>query len=156
MIKKIVSIVIIILLSFLIFGCGKNTNKLFANDDFEIILPDRFESMNTNKYDYLYKNKDVIITVLREDINALKKYKINNDSTTEDYLKVISELSNKEYEIINKEKYSYMIYESSEHYHMATTFKSNDYFWIINYMCLKKNIDIYKNEFFKWNDSIVI
>lgn len=156
MCKKIIMAIFIIIVSLCSIGCDNNSDRVYGEDNFKITLPDKFISMITDRYDYFYKNKSTIITVIREKISDLKEYKINNDSTTEDYLKIVSNLSDKKYEIVNKKNYSYMIYESNEHYHMASAFKSADSFWIINYMCLKKDEDTYKNEFFKWNDSIVI
>ena len=39
---------------------------------------------------------------------------------------------------------------------MTSSFKSSDSFWLVNYFCLVKDKDKYKDEFIKWNDSIEI
>ena len=140
----------------ILFGCKKEEYKEFKEDNFSIKLPNEFRSIQSDSFDYYYKDKSIVITVLKEDFESLKTYKIDNNSTTEDYLKVVSSLSNKEYEIINKINYSYLVYETDNFYHMTSSFKSNNSFWLINYFCPIKDKDKYESEFLKWNDSIVI
>lgn len=156
MLKKVIKYMFIIIICLSLISCKKDDYKEFKGEDFLIKLPKEFRSIPSDSFTYYYKNGSNVVTILKEDFESLKKYKLDSNSTNEDYLKVVSSLSNKNYEIINKENYSYLVYDTDEFYHMTSSFKSSDSFWLVNYFCLVKDKDKYKDEFIKWNDSIEI
>ncbi len=155
MLKKVIKYMFIIIICLSLVSCKKDDYKEFKGEDFSIKLPKDFRNIPSDNFTYYYKSGSIVITVLKEDFKSLNKYKLDSNSTTEEYLKVVSSLNNKNYEIINKENYSYLVYDTDEFYHMTSSFKSNDSFWLVNYFCLIKDKDKYENEFIKWNDNIL-
>lgn len=156
MLKKVIKYMFIIIICLSLISCKKDDYKEFKGEDFSIKLPKDFRNIPSDSFTYYYKSGSTVITIIKEDFESLSKYKLDSNSTTEEYLKVVSSLNNKNYEITNKENYSYLVYDTDEFYHMTSSFKSSDSFWLVNYFCLVKDKDKYKDEFIKWNDSIEI
>ncbi len=152
--KKFIKHLFIICLFFNIIGCVKEVT--YDEDDFKITLSEEYKKRTGEMFNYYYQDNTNIITVLKEEISTLENININDNSSTEDYLKVAAEINNKEGKIISESNYSYMEYESNDYYHLAVVFKSKDSFWTINFLCLKKDKDANRNKFFKYMKTIEV
>ena len=152
--KNMFKLLIIICMLFLAVGCDKKVEH--DEGDFKITLNSGYKKRISDTFKYYYQDSTNIITVVREEIEDLGDIKITNESSAEEYLTEAMKVNNKEGNIINEKNYSYVEYESSNHYHVAAVFKSADSFWTINFMCLKDDKNKHKDQFINYIKSIEV
>ena len=157
--KKSIKIISIILVTFLIFGCGKST-KVFKEDDFKITLTSEFNKSELEGFTYYYESINALVTVLKEEKSSLEPFGINDSSSAEDYVKLVISANDKDSEYELRNDYAYFEYEATvdeeDFYYLTATYKSDDAFWILNFISTKEDKDKFKNEFLKWADSVEV
>ena len=155
--KNLIKLFSIVLVALLLFGCSKDT-KTFEEDDFKITVEGDFKKDELAGFTYYYESSDVIVTALKESFTSLKSLGVNNETTLEEYTKLILTSNNKEEELKTRNDYMYFEYTSTvdgdDFYYIAATYKSDDAFWLINFMCMKSDKNKFKEKFLSWADTV--
>ncbi len=156
--RRLFKLFSILLVLVLIVGCS--SSKVFDEGDFKITLTSDFEKSELEDVTYYYVSDDALVTALKETVEELSVLGITKDSTIEDYAKLVIKANDKDDEYQLKGDYAYFEYEAtvegSDFYYIAVTYKAKDAFWLVNFMCTKKDKSLFKNKFFDWADSVEV
>jgi hypothetical protein len=161
LILAIVMVVVIVITIKVFFFPKKAVAKTFTEKEYTIKLTEDFAKEKIEGATYYYESDNAIVMVINEKASELADIGIGEDSTVDDYMQAIID-NNKlpEKTKINKrEDYRFISYEngdkkSEKYYFVAVTFRQGDEFWLMNFACRQTDDQKFKDQFFKWADSV--
>lgn len=137
-------------------GC-KAEPKTFTAAGMSITLTDEFYEKSLVSQTAYYESQNAIVTAVKEEFSLMSGLSGYSVSRYTDMVISGNNLIADKYERDGKE-YMYFSYKKTvtgrDFYYFATTHKSDDAFWLIQFACLQTQKDKYTDIFFGWADSI--
>lgn len=158
--KKYLKYFSLLLVGVLLTGCAfLEDEKTYEVNGIKITMAnDMVEKDLVSQTAYL-EGDEVIFTALKESFTDLSQVGITEESTLKDYANLIltgNKLDSKVIEDANN--VTYFTYEKEisgkDFYYLASVYKANDAFWLVNFACEKKNVNEYKDKFLKWASTV--
>lgn len=156
--KKTVAIILVLCaLLVTLTACFGEKDKEFSKAGMTITLTNKFTEKEIVSQTAYYESLYTIVTCLKEDFSA---FDYGSGLALDDYTSMVLENNNLDVETeFNQEhNYWYFSYERTvsgkQFYYFATTFKSNDAFWLIQFACDASNKDKYQACFEKWAGTV--
>lgn len=154
--KKHILLFLLILTAILCCSC-KPKNKDFNEGGLKITLTEDFESTSKKGFDIYIVSADVVFSAVSQDAYDLEYsgYEINS---LLDYSQEIAALNDSSGKLREREGYYY--FTSKETIHGASytyvhcMFSDSNKYWICEFVTKTKDYDNYKDDIFKWADSI--
>lgn len=157
--KKRILYTLLILIAVFMCGCASNP-KNFSIGDLTITLNKGFKEQTDSNFDIYLVSDDIIFTAVNESESDVEYsgYEINS---LKDYSLEIAELNkvNKS-SIKQRGNYYYFVNKGTtsgaNYTYVHCMFQGRSSYWICEFVCKTKNYDRFKDNIFKWADSIVI
>lgn len=136
-------------------GCV--SEKKFEKAGMSITLTSAFHEKELAAYTSYYESVDVIVLTLKEEFSLLSGME---DKTVSEYTDMVLTNNKLSAEKLTREgkAYMYFTYEKTvsgkDYYYLATTHKSDDAFWLIQFACVKDNKEKFTEDFLGWADSV--
>lgn len=152
-------VVSLIIAVFSIAGCGlfDASPKDFEKAGMKITLTDDFYEKSMLSQTAYYESQKAIVVALKEEFTMADGL---SEWTLDHYTSVTmsgNKLQAETHQRFEKD-YMYFSYEKSvsgkDFYYLATTHKSGDAFWLIQFACEQSDKDKYTEQFLTWADSI--
>lgn len=155
--KKILYSFILVGMLFLISGCEAK-EQTYESNGFKITMQEGFTEKSLASATVYLESIDSIVTALKEEYTLLKAVGLDKDSTVEEYLTLVNANNLSDYEIKTDGDLKYFTYESTvsgkTFYYLATAYKSDDAFWLINFAAEKTNKEKFEPLFLKWAKTV--
>lgn len=140
-------------------GCGlfKTGEKEFEVLDMKITLTGDFYETEYVTQTACFQSRKAIVTALKE---GFSEYPGLGGYTLTQYTSASIDANGLKSEIYQREgkSYMYFTYERSsggkDFYYLATTHKTGDAFWLIQFGCETKNKDEFTDKFLGWADTV--
>lgn len=158
--KKSIGVIFLMLCCVLLGGCFNNTvkQKEYSSNGFHVKMEDGMYEKDLATATAAFMNDKVVVTALKEEFSILEAIDINKDSKIEDYANAVIKNNKADYELKEKDGLSYFEYEQTvngkDFYYLATLYKSDDAFWLVNFACEKSNKDSYQEAFMEWAKTV--
>lgn len=150
----------------LLVGCEDvevSNSKEFKEEDFSITLTEDFYKKDIVSATYYYESLDSIAMALKEEFSNLESVGITEDSTLEDYTKLVlinNKMTEDKLKYSDDKSYVYFEYEKevsgSDMYYLAVVKKGTDAFWLMNFACKAEQKADLQDNFFDYASSIKI
>jgi len=160
--KKLIGLFVVTLL--LLTGCGlggAKNSKVFDEGNFKITLNENFEKKTLASATYYYENnKDTMgLTVLLETYDSLSALNMNKDTTLKEYADVIIKQMPSA-TMKTEGNFMYFTYSKpvsgSNYFYMATMFKGEKGFYLLNFFCFDKDKDTNLDKFLSWAKTVEV
>ncbi len=158
--KRRIGIIVLLVCCVLLGGCFNKTvkQKEYSSHGFTIKMEDGMDEKDLATATAAFVNDKVVVTVLKEEFSILEAIDINKDSKIEDYAKAVVKNNKADYELKEKDGLYYFEYEKAvngkDFYYLATLYKSDDAFWLVNFACEKSNKSNYQDSFMEWAKTV--
>ena len=143
------------------FFPSKIEKKVFKEKDFSIQLTKDFKKKDLKGATYYYESDTAIVMVIHESEEGLNGIDITSQSSLEDYMEAVVGNNDlpKNTKIMERDQYRYISYESGDdkngkYSFIATTYKKDDQFWLVNFACRKSDDGKLNKQFLEWADSV--
>lgn len=160
--KKLLTGLLVVLLALGLVGCGDDL-KTYKKENIEIKLPDGLTEEDSDGYDFMAYNDDILVMVFHENIDELVSYDVgfDEDTTDEQYLQIIAYFSGIENEVQKNSKgYYYVEYTSDVdgyvYYYYTMVKKTSTDFYVVTCSCLEEDSSSFSSEFETWASSLKI
>ncbi len=159
--KKILAVTLAIL-SILIglTGCGME-EKTYSKSGMSITLPGYFYEKELMTYTYYLESIDSIVLVIKETFDYLENNsEFNSNSSLTEYANAVITNNKLDSEVERRQdgKYEFFNFEKTvdgkDFFYLATVYKSQDSFWLIQFACLTKDKDTFMPQFLEWADTV--
>lgn len=138
-------------------GCFGGKPKTFTKAGMSITLTTQFSEQEIVTQTAYYVSRDSLATALKEEFSIVSGLE---DYTLAEYTDLV--LANNKFnsEVNSREGKSYLwfTYEKAvngkDFYYLATTFKSTDAFWLIQFACATSDKEEFTEKFLGWADSV--
>ena len=158
--KRVLKVVVVALLLFISVGCSltEEATKTYSANGVKVTMKDGLtEKTNMNFTTYL-EGTDVMFTALKESFDITKQINLDENSSVREYTEKVLQANGLNETINEKDGLTYFTYEKeisgTKYFYFATTYKSNDAFWLINFACLAKDKAKYESKFIKWAKTV--
>ena len=160
--KKVFKLLSLCIIASLIAGCslpslGEKT-KTYTSHGISVTMNDKFYEKSLLSATVYLESTDSIFTALKEDFNLLSTVGITKDSTLREYAELVVKANQLSTQIIEEDGLTYFTYEKTvsgkDFYYLATVYKSNDAFWLINFACEKNAQSSFKPKFIKKKKTV--
>ncbi len=137
-------------------GCV--SEKKFEKAGMSITLTSAFHEKELAAYTSYYESADALVLTLKEEFSLLSG--MENKSVSQ-YTDMVLENNKFSAEKLTREgkAYMYFTYEKTvngkDFYYLATTHKSSDAFWLIQFACVKEDKEKLTEDFLGWADTVV-
>lgn len=153
--KSILTLVAILTLG--ATGCNLfNKQETYSAHGMSITMDAGFQEKNLLSATYYLEKDDAIMIATKEEFQTL----LPSTMTLESYTKLVLQ-NNLLNRIINtRENKDYLYFDytktvsGNSFYYIATTHKTDDSFWLIQFCCDKDNKDEFLGKFLEWADTI--
>lgn len=153
--KKVIAVVLLLCATLLVLTACSSP-KEFSVSGMTITLTSQFVEKDVVGQTKCYQSLRVIVTALKESFSTLG---VSQSFTLQEYTKAVLAANKITATIKTGEKYYSFTYEKNvegqDYYYFATTHKSGDAFWLIQFACFKSDKETYQPTFEKWADSVV-
>ena len=134
--------------------------KEFSKDGMHITLTDAFSE--GKYYDmtayYDWEEEDVTVSAMKEEFSVLEE---NGESTAlslEEYAEVLMEASELTAEVQTENGLTYFTFEKTPYdvtyLYYAMVFRTDDAYWLFQFVCPKEKQETYEAQFMEWAGSI--
>lgn len=153
----VLSIVTAIACLFGIAGCA--SAKTFEKAGMQITLTSKFTEKEYISMTAYYESADAIVTVVKESFTDVASAGLEIN-TLDEYTDVVLSNNGLNSSKLTREnqEYIYFTYEKSvsgkDFYYLATTHKSSDAYWLIQFACVKDKKEQFTETFLGYADSI--
>lgn len=135
--------------------------KTFTNTlGFSITLTDAFEETEVEGYDAGYESYDVLLSIFKESVSDFEELGYAN-MTVQDYAQVILDVNDfGDGEIKSENGLIYYEFEEKSAdgtenlYYYVTFYKSEESFWMFEFLCFEDEKDEWRSEFEEWAKSV--
>lgn len=150
----------------LLVGCEDvelSNSKEFNEKGFSITLTEDFVKKDIVSATYYYESMNSIAMALKEEFSNLEVVGLTEDSSIEDYTKVVlanNKMSEDNLKYSDDNKYIYFEYEKevsgSNMYYLAVVKKGSDAFWLMNFACKADQKADLQDNFHEYASSIKV
>ena len=159
--KKNIKLFGLLLTVLLIAGCSllKEPTKTYTVNGISVTMKDDFKEKDLVSVTTYLESTDAIFTALKEEFVNLESVGINRNSTLRDYAEAVAYNNNlSSSNIIEQDGLVYFTYtrevSGKNFYYLATVYKSDDAFWLVNFACESKNKDSFEPKFIEWAKTV--
>lgn len=157
--KRYFALILLVCLCLAVFGgCFGAKDKEFSKAGMTITLTTRFTEKELISQTAYYESPNALVTVLKESVSSAPAFK---DYTLEEYTQAVlsvNKMGNTKIDKPEGKDYYSFTYEKTvngtDFYYFATTFKTADAFWLIQFACTAANRDKLQESFEKWAGSV--
>jgi hypothetical protein len=142
------------------FGCGEAAKKAtFSLDEFSITLTDEYGLTPHVSYFVSYETADKrAVLVTRDKKEVVEGIAGKNDLSCKEYADLVIATNKKGSDPKEKDGIVYYTYETLTdgiHYtYLATAHKSENAYWLVQFVCEKKEYNDRKDDFFRYAKSV--
>lgn len=158
--KKNIKLLVLVLLVVLIAGCSllKEKAKTYSTNGISVTMTDGFALKDLEGVTVYLEGDDAIFTALKEDFSTLEPYGITSASTLKEYASAIVDGNSLTTTIEEKDGLTYFTYtkeiSGNSFYYLATVYKTDNAFWLINFACESKGKDTFEPRFLEWAKTV--
>lgn len=157
--NRIILGIFAVVFCFFLAGCEFNVGeKKYSVNGINVTLEDGLVETDIVSQTVYLKGIDMEFTALKESYTDLEKVNITSENSLEDYASLVVSNNKLDSELINKDGVVYFEYVKEMNgkniYYLATVNKSEDAFWLIQFICSEKNKDKYKPKFLEWSKTV--
>ena len=157
--KKLLSLVLVLVLLVALVSCGKAQPKTFTSSGMSITLTSAFKENPQEGYTTCYDSAKVAVFVLKESFSiqpgvenlTLDEYaalvRQSNASKSPSEITTQDGIYSMEYTFLNES-------ENQTYSYYCTMFKSSDAFWLVQFACKEGDYASYKETFLNWAKTI--
>ncbi len=137
-------------------GTNQAPSLIFQGSEYKITLTEDFKKITYEGYDSAFESKEVFIPILVErfqDVPELRDY------TSYEYADSVLRANGKQCEVKSYKDFLYFEYVSTskvsgeDMHYFVTIHKSEEAFWIVQFITAEKNYSKYRESFLKWADT---
>lgn len=154
--RKIIKIIFSLIIIILLTGCSEE--KVYKNKGIQITMDKGLFYKNHDNATIYYENENIFIIGLKEKFEDLYELDINHETSIERYANEVFINREESFDLIKDENLYYYTYEyegyENTYYYISTIHKSDDAFWICNFVCKKEDKEKYHDLFIKWGKSV--
>ncbi|MBO5095977.1 MAG: hypothetical protein J6B98_03805 [Bacilli bacterium] len=164
--KKFLMGLFCVIAAVLLVGCEDvelSNSKEFNEKGFSITLTEDFVKKDIVSATYYYESMNSIAMALKEEFSNLEVVGLTEDSSIEDYTKVVlanNKMSEDNLKYSDDNKYIYFEYEKevsgSNMYYLAVVKKGSDAFWLMNFACKADQKADLQDNFHEYASSIKV
>lgn len=141
--KKLISILIVIIMIFSLCSCGLFDDKVHTIGELSITLPFDYIEVDIDGFDSCYGNSDISILIIEESIDSLAEQglAISSESSLDFYMDLIVETNSEDCgitkeDVVNEDGLLYYVWstddEGEENYtYFSVVYKSTSSFWFV-------------------------
>lgn len=127
-------------------------SKMFVSNGMTIILTKDFEETTLLNFTVAFASDEVYVTGLEEKFSLADGLE---DYTLEEYGKAVMKNANLDPNNLKKENdLTYFTYEVEDYYYFASVYKTDEAFWLVQFMTYNDSKDYYIEKFIEWSKSI--
>ncbi len=161
--KKYAKLICLGLLLFVVTGCSlsslfKESTKKYTVNGISVTMNDSFYEKDLVSQTAYLESQDAIFSALKEDFTELEVVGITKDSTLTDYAEAVKTANSFTGNIIEKDGLVYFTYEKDvsgkSFFYLASVYKADDAFWLVNFACESKNKDEFEPKFIEWAKTV--
>lgn len=140
-------------------GCNQEAQpKTFSAQGMSITLTDEFREFDAENFTVGYETGDVVVLGLKEEFSLMEGAE---DYTLEEYGNLVLQSNGMDdfqldtVEGVTFFEYLYTDPDTNENYqYFSCVYKANDAFWLMQFVTLEENVDIYAEQFLAWAKSV--
>lgn len=161
--KKYTKLICLSLMLFLVAGCSltslfKESTKTYTVNGISVTMNDSFYEKDLVSQTAYLESQNAIFTALKEEFTELEAVGITKDSTLKDYAEAVKAANSFTGNIIEKDGLVYFTYEKDisgkSFFYLATVYKTDDAFWLVNFACESKNKEEFEPKFIEWAKTV--
>ena len=157
--KRIVCVLLIAVLALSLASCMEPSPKEFTSNGMSITLTDRFVENTYEGYTVCYDSSDAAVFALKE---AFTLQAGLGELSLDEYAQLVYQAnSSKSPETVAKEdgltimEYSFLNEAENQTYrYLATMFKAEDAFWLVQFACVEDDYEAKRPLFMEWAKSV--
>lgn len=136
---------------------GCSSDKTFEKAGMQITLTSKFTEKEILSQTAYYESRDALVTALKEEFTLAPGF---SSYSLEEYTDLVlsQNLLSTTKSTREGKDYMYFSYEKQvsgkDFYYLATTFKTEDAFWLIQFACNASEKDGKTDTFLKWADTV--
>ena len=135
---------------------GDAKPKLFTDDKLNITLTDDFSRMDNGNFTLSFASEDVAVFMLEERFALMDGFE---DYTIREYGELVLSSNGRDCELKVQDGLTFFEYKSdtefdTDYKYLAYLYKSDDAFWLVNFVVKANKADEYKDEIAAWAKSI--
>ena len=159
--KRTVALLLLTVLLFSVCACGKSNTKTLTQDEFSITLSDDYGMVPHISYFVSYETADkkaVLVTRNKKDI--VEEVAGKPDISLLEYANLVIQTNRKGEDPKTKDGVTYYTYTSHtdgvDYTYLATVHKSENAFWLVQFVCETKEYNDMEDTFFGYAKSVSI
>lgn len=157
--KKILVVLCAFVSCILLGGCAfGNQEKTYSSHGISVTMNKGFVEKSIMSQTAYFQGTDALFTALKEDFDTLALIDLGSKSTKKDYAEAVVKNNKADYKVIEKDDLTYFEYEKSisgkDYYYLASVYKTDDAFWLVNFACEKANKEKYESIFKRWAKTV--
>lgn len=159
MTKRILAGVAALVICFFLAGCDFEVkDKTYTSSGLTVTMEDGMFEKDLASATVYYEGTSVIMSGLKETFDALSVVNLGKESTIADYIKVVEKNNGSTFDVKEEDGITYFTYEKEisgkSFFYLASVYKTDDAFWLVNFGCETKNKDKYEQKFIKWAKTV--
>jgi hypothetical protein len=132
--------------------------KTFSKAGLSITLTAAFNEKSVVAYTGYYESRTSAVATLKEEFSNLRSMGIYEDTSLREYAQLVQRANQTRASIEERDGIIYFEYERAvagkEFTYLATVFKSEDAFWLVQFFSETKDYNKHRDDFFKWAGSV--
>lgn len=157
--RKIFVSLLALVMCFTLGGCVFGSkNKTYTSHGISVTMNDKFQEKSIVSQTVYLESTEAIFSALKEDFSALESINLGKSASLNDYAKAVVANNNADYEIKEEDGLTYFEYEKTvsgkDFYYLASVYKSDDAFWLINFASETSNKGKYQPLFKRWAKTV--
>jgi len=138
---------------------GTSKEKDFSKAGATITLNENFTEKKVETATAYFESNNAVVTFFKEDFTLFEDRGVPADFTLKEYAELILTANLIEAEIESGGDLTSFVYEKQdsseiEYTHYATVFESEDAYWLVQFVCEKKDFEKLKPQFEHWAKSV--
>lgn len=138
-----------------IFG---SKEKTYTSNGISVTMPEGFVEKSIVSQTAYFEGKESLFSALKEEFTTLSVVNLGKDSSLKEYAEAVIKNNKADYEIVEKDGLTYFEYEKSlsgkKYYYLASIYKTDDAFWLVNFACDSSNKAKYQPLFIRWAKTV--
>lgn len=154
------SVLLILACFTLVFAGCKEKEKTYSGHGMSITMTKGFYEQQNINFTYYLVDDDSFMVANKESFDSFGLNSLDSSTTLVEYTDIVIDGNNlfATYNTRENEDYLYFTYEreveGDEFFYLATTHKTSDAFWLIQFCCFEDEKDEFEDKFLKWADTI--
>lgn len=157
--RKFYVSIFILIIGTLLCGCTmKEKESTYTSHGLSVTMNEGFIEKSIVSQTVYFESNEAVFSALKEEFNLLESVNLGSNTTLKEYGEAIIKNNNSDYELKEEDGLTYFEYEKTvsgkDFYYLASVYKTDDAFWLINFACETSNKNKYQQLFKRWAKSI--